>query len=232
MKKQILLAVGMTAVGVVSLLAAIDTAWAFHAPFPTKARRYKAFMVRAMDECDPATISVFTNPGPPRTNNGTFPSGGCFQENIVTDEIPPTDPGGETMKFAKVTVVKYKAPQGKVKLIGSGMVPNTGVRVLLTLRTTRISPIAATHTPAGAKKNASVTYEDVTIQCGDDTMDTPKCWLVKPNGKLAKSMTLQKCLQNNGASIGFSGGNVEIVESGVVNCTTGKVFGRPGILNQ
>lgn len=237
MKKQVfLMAVGITAVGVGSLLAATHPAWASHAEFPIRARKYRVDMVRAMDQCDPATISVF-NSILPNNATGTFPSGGCFQTNVVTDETP-TNPGGDplgmTMFRARLVVKKFQSPKGKIKLVGSGFVTTRRVRVLLTLRTTRKVPFAATHSPAGPSPSALVTFEDVTIQCGDDG-GTPPCFSASPGGRIAKSMTLQQCLTNNGESTGFAGGNVEIVESALVNCEvggTGKIFARPGILNQ
>jgi hypothetical protein len=217
MKKHVILA---ATVSVVSLAIAGSTAFAI-APYATKARSYRASLVRAMDKCDPATISVFVSGDPP---------GGCLQANIVTDDVPPGSPTGATFKFGRLVVTRYpgKGGQGRIRVSANGLQPGQRVRVGLTLRTTHIAT-SVKHLP-GPGTNKSVTFEDTMVECGTDLPSLP-CFTARPNGRLAGVMTLAQCLTDNSAGTGLAKGNVEIIDSSFINCDTHKVFARPGIVN-
>jgi hypothetical protein len=188
--------------------------------YPKKASRYTAGMARAMDQCDPPT-SVVTSAGDP--------SAGCRQANTVTDDgsVPP----GATMKNAKVVVSKTGgAHHGKVKLTGAGFLTGQRIQVCLTVRTTK----HATLQIAGA--NQSVTFEDVTFCCGTQTYSClngigTKTFVARPNGSVAGYVDLDQCLTDNGLATGLAHGNVQVLDSNLTNCDTGKVIATPGILN-
>jgi len=171
-------------------------------PFPTAARRYQAWMVRAMDQCSASTVSVV----------GTgLPSNGCAQTNATTDsEI--------TMKVARLTISKAT---GKMALFGRGFVFGNRVSARLTLRVTKQGQ--ATSPAPGSN---SVTFTDATIMCPN----APFWFVARQAGTLAGSIKLSDCLQQNGDASGLSTGNIEILDAELVNIDSGKVFARPGIL--
>ncbi len=172
--------------------------------FPTIARRYSAWMVRAMDECNPATLSV-TSPG--------VPTGGCFQTNVVTDDVI-------TMHFARLIVT---ARSRRAVVFGRGLQFGKRVRVQLTLRTTH-KGLSVKHPPG---TNKTVTFQDTTLLCPNPTTN-PFGFTVLQNGALLGIANLQNCL---GTSLsGLATGNIEITDAALINVDNGKVFARPGIL--
>jgi hypothetical protein len=183
------------------------------APYVGKATVYQVKMVRAMDECTGPFITV-VNPG------GTQ---GCAQVNVITD----TNTAGGLTAIAQGNLkVSRRGGSGRgayIRFTGKGFAPvGTDVAVQLTLRVTN-----TLGTPVGSK-----TYEDTTIICGE--LIGGSCGnfsTVLSNGQVRLRQSLDDCLAANGLSSARLGeGNIEIVESALINCDTGKVAGRPGIL--
>jgi hypothetical protein len=172
-------------------------------PFPTAARKYSAWMVRAMDECNPSTVSVAPVAGLPTT--------GCLQTNSMTDSAIG-------MKTARLTV---NSITGKLTLLGTGFQFGSRVTTQLTLRVTK--PGQSTKHPPVAR---TVTYQDVTVMCPN----MPFWFVARPSGVLAGSAKLSDCLAANDFATGLSSGNIEILDSALINIDTGKIFARPGIL--
>ena len=185
--------------------------------FPTKARLYSTAMVRAYNQCTPGGLSV-TTPG------NTTP--GCLA--TISDPLPPGAPLGATMNFANLKVKRFpggSGGQGRIALIGRGFQPGQRVKVRLTLRTTRPG-ISTKHPPL---TNQYVTFSDTTIDCG--TGGPGNCFVARPNGALAVHQALDACLTQNAQSANLAKGNVEIVDSSLVNCDTGGTVAVPGVLN-
>jgi hypothetical protein len=136
-----------------------------------------------------------------------LPTTGCYQANSTTDSVI-------TMKYARLTV---SSKTGKLALFGSGFPFGARVTTQLTLRVTKRTQ--ATKHPPGPK---TVTFEDVTVQCPN----TPFWFVARPNGSVLGSVRLSDCL----TTPGLATGNIEILDSALINVDTGKVFARPGIL--
>lgn len=164
-----------------------------------------AWMARAVDECNPATISV-TSPN--------VPGGGCLQANTVTDS-------GITMSFARVIV---NARSGRILVFGRGLPFGARVTLQLTLRVTR-GGINVKHLP-GPGSNKRVTFEDQVVTC-PNLSSSPFGFPVRPSGALLGTADLASCL--GVANSGLSAGNIEVLGAELVNLDTGKVFARPGI---
>jgi hypothetical protein len=168
MKKQVQLALAGAAVGVVSLVAVTHSATAQVAPFPKMAQGINTWMVRAMDNCNPAGVSVVT-PG--------SPSSGCYQANGITDNTLG-------MKFAKLRVTN----RGRIALFARGFTLGDVLRVRLTLRVTKVN-ISKLH-PPGADR---VTFADTTVDCPQ----SPVAFSARPNGAITGYTTLDACLGPN-----------------------------------
>ena len=182
---------------------AVQPVLAQTAPFPTAARRYSAWMARAMDPCNPTTVSVVSGQG--------VPTAGCFQANVATDS-------SITMKTARLA---FNSRTGKLTVYGTGFQFGSRVAAQLTLRVTKKNQ-SKLHPPG----LASITYEDVTINCPNSAF-----WFVaRRNGSLAGSINLSDCLAANGEATGLATGNIEILNSALLNVDNSfKVFARPGV---
>jgi hypothetical protein len=165
MKKQgVFVVVAAMAVGLLSLVMMTPRANAAQANFPTLARGFSSWLARAMDQCNPSTLSVVTP---------NLPPGGCPQANVVTDNTL-------TMRFARVRV----SSQGSIGLFGAGFTLGDALRVRLTLRVTKPG-IATKHN--GINR---VTFVDQTVDCPK----SPDAYLVRPNGAVAGRTDLAACL--------------------------------------
>ncbi len=215
MTQKVRVAMGATAVGLAGFLMTVQPVFA-QAPFTTRAPEYRTWLVRAMDQCTPAGLSVLT-PG--------SPAAGCLQQNVTTDAGYPADPMGATMKLGRLIVSRSAAGKGRITLFGTGFQGGQRVKVRLTLRTTKKNQ--STHHPFGLN---SVTFADVTVECGNNTFTG--CYVAGATGVIAGSMSLRDCLTNNGDSAGLASGSVEILDAALVNCDGAmKVIAVPGILN-
>ncbi len=204
--------IGALVAGVIGLGVAVQPAGAA-VLLPTKALNYTTWLARAMDPCSPATVSVAT------TNS---PAAGCLQSNTTTDDsVSP----GATMKFARLAVRKSGNHHGRVSVFGSGFYAGQRMKVQLIIRVTK--PGQTTLHPHQVGK--SVTFQDVSIACGNSSITG--CFTANLNGAVAGSMSLEDCLTQNGEPIGLATGNIQILDSALVNCDTGKVIATPGILN-
>jgi len=134
--------------------------------FPKLARGFGSWMVRAMDQCSPSTLSV-TTPG--------LPTGGCPPTNTVTDDTLG-------LNFMKLRIAQH----GGISLFGTGMTLGDALRVRITLRVTKTG--MTTKHPPGT--NQTVTFVDQTIDCPK----TPDAFLVRPNGSVAGRTDLGACL--------------------------------------
>lgn len=188
------------------------------APFPTLARSYSAWMARAMDQCNPAVVSVISPASPP----GAIPSSGCLQANGATTDT--TVSPGATMSWARVVVKATRTHLGKIALTGKGFHGGQRMQVSLSLRVTKANQ-ATKHPPA---TNSSVTFKDIEIHCGNNA--TTGCFTANLRGGVAASMALSDCLAQNSQPGGLAQGNIEILDSALLNCDTGKVIGKPGML--
>ncbi len=195
-----------------------STAFAADSRFPTKARTYRTFFVRAFDQCTPAGLSV-VSPG----LGGAF---GCFAATTTTDTPPPGDPLGASMSFSRILIKRYPAAggQGRLSFFGKGFQAGQRVKVGLTLRTTRSG--LSTKNPIGSNK--TVTFADVSVTCG-----TPNsgCFVANSRGAIAGNQLLTACLTQNGQPTGLAAENVEILSASLINCDTNKTIAIPGILN-
>ncbi len=133
--------------------------------FPGLARGYATWLVRAMDQCNLATLSVVSP-----TN---LPAGACPQTNTATD-----DALGEIFAILRVTEL------GKIALLGTGFTFADTLRVRLMIRVTR----SGIDTSAGG--NQSVTFADRSIECPR----APEVFAARPNGLVAGSTDLGACL--------------------------------------
>ncbi len=184
--------------------------------FPTKARTYTAWMVRAFDQCIPSGTTVV---------GLGLPSVGCIA--TVSDPLPPGAPLGATMNFAKLTLRRFPGSfggDGRIKLTGRGFQGGQRVSVRLTLRTTR-SGVATLHPPTS---NSTVTFVDTTIDCGNQSAN---CFVARQNGAIAGSQTLKDCLVRNGEQPGLTRENLQVIDAALINCDTGLTVAVPGILN-
>lgn len=198
---RIAAAIGMVVGGVL----AVQPVLAQLAPFPTAARRYAAWMARAMDECSSPTTSV-VSPG--------VPASGCIQANVTTDSAIG-------MKLARLNISKVT---GKVTLFGTGFQFGNRVSTQLTLRVTKQDQ--TTTSPAGINP---VTFQDVTITC-PNIPNAPFWFVARQTGALAGSVKLTDCLTQAGLATGLASGNVEVLDAALINVDTNKVFARPGIV--
>ena len=169
-------------------------------PFPTSARGYAAWMARAFDECNPATVSVV---------GANLPAAGC---------VAASTDNSMTMTFARLIV---SARTGSVLVYGRGMPSGARVRVNLTLRTTRHNLL--TKHPSGVN---SVTFQDTVASCPNPST-SPFGYTVRPNGALLGVSKLNSCL---GPNSGLAMGNVEIIDAALVNIDSGKTFAHPGLV--
>jgi hypothetical protein len=229
MKKQSMRAAMVFGISLVSLAVLAQGAFAT-APFPSTGRSFSTYLVRAYDECTVPYLSVVSNP--------SDPPAGCPTLNLVTDEVPPTDPLGASMKWARLTVTKYPANvggAGRIQLVGVGFQNGQRLSVQLTLRTSHLEA-KVKHLP-GPGSNKFLTFEDATVECGPGPLTGPLCggskvFTARPNGLVAGSVHLDTCLTQNGMPPGLAKGNIEILDAALVNCDTNKVVAKPGILNQ
>jgi hypothetical protein len=201
MKKQVQLALAGAAVGVVSLVAVTYSATAQVVPFPKMAQGINTWMVRAMDNCNPAGVSVVTTGSP---------SSGCYQANGGTTD----DTLG--MKFAKLRVTN----RGRIALFARGFTLGDVLRVRLTLRVTKVN-ISKLHPPVADR----VTFADTTVDCPAPASGA--AFSARPNGSITGYTTLDACL---GPNSGLAKGNIEILDVSLVNALPGgKVVAVPGI---
>lgn len=201
MKKQFRVTLAGATLAVMSLSLVASTALGQQASFPRVARGLNTWMARAMDECNPAVISV-TSPN--------LPGGGCLQANTVTD-------GSLGMNYAKLRLNQ----RGRIGLFGTGFTLGDQLRVRLTLRVTRTG-MNVKHLP-GPGTNKRVTFVDTTIDCPK----SPDVFSVRPNGAVAGSADLAACLV---PVQGLSAGNIEILDASLVNVMTNQIVAVPGIL--
>jgi len=211
MMQRTLGGIGAAMVGVIGLL--VTPAGAQPVAFPTKALGYNVWLARAMDPCNPAVVSV--------TSAGS-PAAGCFQSNTATDgQVSP----GAKMSYARLSVSRTVNHRGRIRVFGSGFYGGQRMKVQLTLRVTKTGQTTK-HPLQNGKR---VTFEDVTVQCGSNSITG--CFTANLRGNVAGSMALDDCLTQNAQPTGLVSGNIQIVDSALVNCDTGKVFATPGILN-
>jgi hypothetical protein len=217
MRKGLLL--GLTA-SVISGMVLLITPAAFanHAQFPSRANRYRVSLVRAMDQCTGGAISVVAVGDP-------VPNGDCLQANVVTDDPPAP---GATMGSGTLTVSRTSNQNGKVGFFGLGFAPGARVSIRLSVRTTQ-SGIHTKHPPGSNKR---VTYQDWSVECGNQTTGLPNCtgaFGARATGAVVGSETLKDCLTQSGVPTGLRAGNLEILDASLFNCDTGKVIAKPGI---
>lgn len=169
--------------------------------FPTVARSFSAWLVRAYDPCTPGGLTVTTS---------GLPSQGCLATATSVDDQM-------TMEFAKIVISKKSA---KIAVIGRGLIPGGRVKVQLTVRTTR-NGISTKH-PPGTKR---VTFQDTTVVCGPAPFGFIAVW---PSGKLLGKIDLSECLQ---PYPGLATGNIEVVDVALLNAdNSNRVFARPGVM--
>jgi hypothetical protein len=199
---------GWTASGLVAVTALIAMGTLVSAAsavveFPRKASYYRIWFVRAMDECTAANAVDVRGPFP------NLPATGCLQANTETDDAVP-------MGFARLLITHT----GKIAILGGGFPFGVRLGLALTLRVTR--RVAEVRHPAGSNKR--VTFEDVTIQCGN----TPFGFRPSPAGRLAGVTTLSACLGSSLSDLAV--GNIEVVNASLINLDTGKVFATAGVV--
>jgi len=199
MKKQVQLALA-GALGMASLVVVTHSATAQQASLPTIARGINTWMARAMDVCNPATVSVATTGSP---------SDGCLQSNSGTTD------NTLTMKSAKLRVTN----RGKIVLFATGFTLGNELRVRLTLRVTK--PGITTLHPH--LTNQKVTFTDVTVDCPQ----SPDAFNARPNGAVIGSTSLDACVA---PFPGLAKGNIEIIDVSLVNALTNKTVAVPGVL--
>ncbi len=222
MKQSLYAAMGaMAAVLVSVVLLAGSVSAAGPAPYANfvQTSYYRTWLARAMDECTADTVTV-TDP-----STGLF-LGACPQTNSMTDD------SSAKMKYALLTVTRYGHPlNAKVKILGGGFDPLKKVKVQLTLRVTRnfshVSPLV----PGTPVPGYSVTFADVTIQCGNVSGG---CFVARSTsaGTLAGSQALKDCLAQNGESTALDSGNIEVLDAALIDCDSGKVMAVPGIIER
>ena len=190
-----------------SVLLYASGAQAATASFPEKAPQYTVWFVRAFDECTSGVTIV--NPGSVQA---------CPQTNATTDAT-------NTMTFAKLKVSKSGRTDTQLKIVGKGFSPTAQIGLQLTLRVSN----SLTASPAPATK----TYQDETIVCGPVTGGTcGRYFQPISNGKINAKDLLNACLAGNNLSGNLGSGNMEVVDAALIDCTTGKAIGVPGVLRQ
>jgi hypothetical protein len=204
MTQRTLGGIGVAVAGLIGLLVAAQAAQA-QVPYPKKALNYATWLARAMDPC---------TGGAPVSVVGGGSANGCPQANVLTDNdgVPP----GATMSFARLVVRKTGNKNGRINLAGRGFNPGQRMQVQLKLRVTQVF------------SNTSSTFEDFTIACGPNPLTL--CFTARLNGAVAGSISLADCLAQSGQPIGLANGNIEIRDSALLNCDTGKIIATPGIL--
>lgn len=177
-------------------------------PYPDRATVYQVKFVRAMDEC--------MGPGVTIVNPGSI--AGCTQVNSVTD-------AGLTAMSQGNLKVSRRRNGAYIRFTGKGFAPaGTPIGIQLTLRTTN---------RRGLPASTSKTYEDQTIICGDTIGGSCGNFTnVQSNGRIVLRQSLGDCLTLNGLSQFIGSGNIEIIDSALINCTTGKIAAVPGILQE
>jgi len=183
------------------------------APYVTRASVYQIKFVRAMDECVGPFITT-VNPGS---------VGGCAQANVVTDNN--TGGGLTGLAQGNLKISRRKNSGAFIRMTGKGFAPpGTDIGLQLTLRTTNRRGL-----PAATSK----TYEDTTVICGSTSGGSCGNYSdVQGNGRIVLRQSLVACLAANGIDDFLGSGNVEIIDSSLINCATGKVVGVPGILQE
>jgi hypothetical protein len=197
-------AIASTATGVLVALALCTQAMA-QATFPTTARTYIAWMARAYDECNPATLSVV---------GAGLPAGGCLAANGSTTD------NALTMNYVRLIV---KARSGRLIVFGRGFPFGARVQVQLTLRVTKAG-ITTKHPPGSNKR---VTFEDTVVTCPNPGTQ-PFGFPTRANGGLLGIASLSDCLGTSVSNL--ARGNIEILDSALINGDTGNVIAHPGIL--
>lgn len=190
-----------------------------HPFFPKRAPRFSSWLVRAFDLCTPSGLTVTT---------ANLPSSGCLA-TTPSDPFPPpigTNPLGAPMKLGKLDVRRFPLAggQGRVKLFMTGLQNGQKVKVRLTVRTTR----AGVNTKHPPKTNALVTFADTIFECGNQISG---CFVANARGVVLGKQTIDSCLTQSSQPKGLASHNLEVIAAEVVNCDTGNVVARPGILN-
>ncbi len=201
--------VGMA--GAAFLVATLQTqaARAQLAPYAHKsAKRYVVTLARAMDECVPGNQVTVVNPGN---------VGACFQANTDTDSFTG-------LKWGFLEIAKH-GNDTRIRLNSRGFTPpRQAVGVQLKIRTTN----STTSSPPPASK----TYEDLDIVCGPWTVGS-SCghyFLTSEFGGILGSQTLSECLAANNLSTAPASGNIELLDAALINCDTGKVIAKAGVI--
>lgn len=199
--RQILVTVGLALVGMIGL--ATPQAALAQAAYPSKARAYNLEFARAMDECVGPIVTVLT-PGS---------IGGCIQANSVTDSA---------IGMSKARLKAYSSKKGvKMLFTAKGITPvSSKVALQITLRTSN-----TLGTPPGSK-----TYEDTTIVCGTTPGACGRYFPASSTGDIRVKQNLDQCLISNSLPASLATGNVQFLETVLINCDTGAVLGVPGIV--
>ena len=108
--------VGLAMLGMVGMVLTASSVFAL-SQFPFKANRYRAALVRAMDQCSSGAISV--------VGAGDVPNGDCPQANSTTDDS--VAPLGATMNYGVITVSRTASLLGRVGFFGLGFKPGNPI---------------------------------------------------------------------------------------------------------
>ncbi len=132
----------------------------------------------------------------------------CPQTNSATDNA--------TTGVIKAHLTVRRGSTGvSLALLGSGFNAGEVVAVELTLRTT--------NTAVSSPPPASKTYAD-TMTCQSLPITA------KSTGRVSARTTLGTCLAaGSGLPALLGSGNIEIIDAALINTSTGKVIGKPGI---
>jgi hypothetical protein len=196
---------GITAAGALGAVMVLTQAAQAQAPYPQAARSYKVNFARAMDECTGGFVTV-VNPGGVN---------GCLQANSTTDS--------DVTGAIKATLKISRGPgQVRLSLRGRGFEPaGTRIGLKVSLRTSNTNGI-----PPGSK-----TFEDQTIICGPVNSGTCGHYVASDaTGRISARTTLADCLLANGLSDSLASGNIELLDTSLINCDTGNVIAVPGVL--
>lgn len=171
------------------------------AAFVKNAFAYSATFARAMDECNPTTLTV--------SAPAHLPADGCQRANVVTQDDTLT------WNYAKVII----QDSGRITLIGRKFPFGQRAFLELTLRVTR----SGVSTNMGSQ---SVTFPDVTVDCGD----TPVGFVANRNtGAISGHTTLTACLGASNSGLAGPNVNIEVISSALLDPDSGNlVFGVPG----
>jgi len=168
--------------------------------FPNSAHKYTATFARAMDECNPTTLSV--------SAPAFLPGTGCLQTNSVTQD------NTLAWNYARVVI----QDTGRISLIGRGFPFGARVFLELTLRVTR----SGVSTNMGLQ---SVTFPNVTVDCANTPVGFVANW---NTGAISGHTTLADCLGSNSGLAGPNV-NIEVISAALLNGDNGdKVFAVPG----